>query len=108
MADVRTERSGPLALLIGFGCFVVFETVVFFLLRWLVSGLGESNQYQPENTITANWVKTSVFLLLHLILLVVAVLTISNALPRRFRGQIMGWFYLALVTMFLLLWPLFE
>jgi hypothetical protein len=90
------------------GCFIAFETVAFFLLRWLVSGLGESNQLQPENTIVANWVKTTAFLLLHLTLMVVAVLTLSNALPRRYRGQIMGWFYLSLVTMFVLLWPLFD
>ncbi|WP_400192936.1 hypothetical protein [Hymenobacter sp. B81] len=108
MADVRTDRPGFPAFLAGLLGFVAFETLTFFLLRWLTSGLGESDQFQPENTIVANWVKTSVFLLLHLVLVVVAVLTLSNVLPRRFRGQVMGWFYLSLLTMFVLLWPLFE
>ncbi|MBC8081679.1 MAG: hypothetical protein H7Z21_00580 [Hymenobacter sp.] len=106
MADVR-ERTGPLALLVGFGLFVVFETVAYYLLRWATSPLGVADQFQPENTIVPNWVKTVVFLLLHLVLVVVAVLVLSNQLPRRYRGQVMGWFYLSLLTGFLLLLPLF-
>ncbi|SMB84141.1 hypothetical protein SAMN00120144_0813 [Hymenobacter roseosalivarius DSM 11622] len=107
MADV-SQKSGSQALLIGFVCFVVFETLTYYILRFATSGLGKSDQYQPENTIVSNWVKTVVFLLLHLLVIVVAVLVLSNRLPRRYRGQVMGWFYLALVTGFLLLIPLFD
>lgn len=107
MADV-TEKSGPLALLVGFVLFVVFETVAYHLLRWATSPLGMANQLQPENTIVPNWVKTVVFLLLYLALVVVAVLTLSNQLPRRYRGQVMGWFYLSLLMGFVLLIPLFD
>jgi hypothetical protein len=107
MADI-SQKSGSQALLIGFGCFVVFETVTYYALRFATSGLGMSDQFQPENTIVSNWVKTVVFLLLHLLVIVVAVLVLSNRLPRRYRGQVMGWFYLALVTGFLLLIPLFD
>lgn len=107
MADV-SRKSGSQALLIGFVCFVVFEAVAYYALSFATSGLGTSNQMQPENTIVSNWVKTIVFLLLHLLLIVVAVLMLSNRLPRRYRGQVMGWFYLALVTGFLLLIPLFD
>ncbi|UYZ62428.1 hypothetical protein [Hymenobacter weizhouensis] len=106
MADV-SQKSGPLALLVGFGLFVLFEAAAFQLLRFATSGLGMDNQFQPENTIVSNWVKTVVFLLLHLTLVVVAVLVLSNRMPRRYRGQLMGWFYLSLLTGFLLLWPLF-
>ncbi|RTQ48567.1 hypothetical protein EJV47_16475 [Hymenobacter gummosus] len=108
MADVRTEPSGPRVFLLGLAGFIVFETVAYFLLSWLTSGLGEQNQMQPENTIVRNWVKTTVFLLGHLTLVVVALLTLSNQLPRHYRGQIMRWFLLSLVVMFLLLWPLFD
>lgn len=107
MADV-TEKSGPLALLVGAGLFVAFETVAFYALRWATSPLGMPDQFQPENTIVPNWVKTVVFLLLHLALVVVAVLVLSNRLPRRYRGQVMGWFYLSLLIGFVLLLPLFE
>jgi signal transduction histidine kinase len=107
MADVK-EKSGPLALLVGFGLFVVFETLAYYLLWWVTSPLGMANQFQPENTIVPNWVKAVVFLLLHLLLVVVAVLTLSNRLPRRYRGQVMGWFYLSLLTGFVLLIPLFD
>ena len=107
MADV-SQKSGSQALFIGFGCFVVFETLTYYVLRFATSGLGMSDQYQPENTIVSNWVKTVVFLLLHLLVIVVAVLVLSNRLSRRYRGQVMGWFYLALVTGFLLLIPLFD
>ena len=107
MADV-TEKSSPLALLVGFGLFVVFEAAAYYLLRWATSPLGMADQFQPENTIVPNWVKTVVFLLLHLLLVVMVVLMLSNQLPRRYRGQVMGWFYLSLLMGFFLLLPLFN
>jgi RsiW-degrading membrane proteinase PrsW (M82 family) len=107
-ADVRSEPTGSRVFFIGLAGFIAFETLAYFLLRWLVSGLGEADQFQPENTIVRNWVKTTAFLLLHLLLVVVAVLVLSNMLPRQYRGQIMRWFLLSLLMMFVLLWPLFE
>ena len=107
MAEIK-QKSGPLALLVGAGLFLVFETVAYYLLRFATSGLGMADQFQPENTIVSNWVKTVVFLLLHLTLVVVAVLVLSNQLPRRYRGQLMGWFYLSLLMGFGLLIPLFS
>lgn len=106
MADIK-EKTGPLALPVGLALFVAFETTAYYLLRWLTSGLGVADQFQPENTIVSNWVKTVVFLLLHLTLVVVAVLVLSNRLPRRYRSQVMGWFYLSLLLGFVLLIPLF-
>jgi hypothetical protein len=96
------EKTSASARWLGFVCFVAFEVAAYFLLAFLTSGLGESNQYQPENTIVRNWVKTMTFFVLHLVLIVVAVLVLSNRLPRRHRGQIMGWFYLAIVMSFVL------
>ena len=106
MAELR-EKSGPLALLLGLLAFVAFETLTFYLLRYLTAGLGQPDQHQPENTIVSNWVKTTAFLLLHLALVIAAVLGLSNRLPRRYRGQVMGWFYLSLLMGFVLLVPLF-
>ena len=100
-------NSSPGELLAGFAGFVAFETAAFFLLQYLTSGLGEANQYQPENTIVSNWVKTMVFVVLHLTLVIGAMLVLSNRLPRRYRGQMMGWFYVSLLMSFLLLIPLF-
>ena len=107
MTDIN-QQSSKAALLVGLFWFIVFETVAFYSLRYLTSGLGESNQYQPENTIVSNWVKTMVFFVAHLALIIAAVLVLSNRLPRRYRGQLMGWFYLALVMSFLLIIPLFA
>lgn len=106
MAELR-EKSGPLALVIGAVVFVAFETAAFHLLRFLTADLGQADQYQPENTIVSNWVKTVVFLLLHLVLVLSAVLVLSSKLPRRYRGQIMGWLFLSLLVGFGLLIPLF-
>ena len=106
MADV-SEKSSKTALLMGLGLFIVFETVAFYGLRYLTSGLGESNQYQAENTIVSNWLKTMVFFVAHLVLIITAMLVLSNRMPRRYRGQVMGWFYLALVMSFVLIIPLF-
>ena len=107
MADVK-QKSGPGALVAGAGLFVLFETVTYYVLKFATSGLGMADQMQPENTIVSNWVKAVVFLLLYLAVVVIAVLTLSNRLPRRFRGQVMGWFYLSLLVGFWLLWPLFN
>lgn len=106
MPDRQPASSFP-ALLVGFGCFVAFEVVAFGLLRLATAGLGQPDQYQPENTIVSNWVKTTAFLVLHLALVIAAVLVLSNRLPRQYRGQLLGWFYLSLLTGFGLLWPLF-
>lgn len=107
MAEIK-QKTGLLAFLVGAGLFVAFETAAYYLLRFATSGLGMADQLQPENTIVSNWVKTVVFLLLHLTLVVVAVLVLSNRLPRRLRGQLMGWFYLSLLIGFALLIPLFA
>jgi len=107
MADV-SEKNGPLTRLLGAGLFVGFETVTYYLLRFATSGLGMQDQFQPENTIVSNWVKTVVFVLLHLLVVIGAVLVLSNRLPRRYRGLVMGWFYLAMLMSFLLLIPLFS
>jgi hypothetical protein len=107
MADV-SEKSSKESLLAGALLFVAFETVAFYGLQFLTSGLGESNQYQPENTIVSNWVKTMVFFVAHLLLVITAMLVLSNRLPRRYRGQVMGWFYLAMLMSFVLLIPLFS
>jgi len=106
MAELR-EKSGPLALAVGAAAFVAFEIAAFHLLRFVTAGLGRADQYQPENTIVSNWVKTVAFLLLHLVLVLSAVLFLSNKLPRRYRGQVMGWLFLSLLVGFGLLIPLF-
>ena len=81
--------------------------MAFYSLQYLTSGLGEANQMQPENTIVSNWLRTMVFFVLHLVLVIAAMLVLSNKLPRHYRGQVMGWFYLALLMSFVLLIPLF-
>ena len=106
MAEIA-EKSSASTRWLGFAYFLAFETVAYFLLAFLTSGLGESNQRQPENTIVSNWVKTMTFFVLHLVLIVVAMLVLSNRLPRRYRGQIMGWFYLSVAMSFVLLPLLF-
>ncbi|OGX87327.1 hypothetical protein BEN47_10970 [Hymenobacter lapidarius] len=106
MADI-SEKSSKSALVAGLLFFVAFETVAFFSLQFLTSGLGEANQYQEENTIVSNWVKTMVFVVAHLLLVIAAMLVLSNRMPRRYRGQLMGWFYLSLVMTFVLIIPLF-
>ena len=107
MAEIR-QKTGPLTYVVGAGLFVAFEVAAYYALKFATSGLGMADQLQPENTIVSNWVKTVVFLLLHLTLVVVAVLVLSNRLPRRLRGQLMGWFYLSLLVGFALLIPLFS
>ena len=106
MADV-SQKSSKAALLAGLVLFVAFELMAFYGLRYLTSGLGEANQYQAENTIVSNWLKTMVFFVAHLGLVITAMLVLSNRLPRRYRGQVMGWFYLAVLMSFVLIIPLF-
>ena len=107
MADV-TEKSSTSSRLLGLLWFVAFEIVAFFALQFLASGLGERSQNQEGNTIVSNWVKTMAFIVAHLLLVLAAMLVLSNRLPRRYRRQLMGWFYLALGMTFVLLIPLFA
>ncbi|WP_276498481.1 hypothetical protein [Pontibacter litorisediminis] len=87
--------------------FVVFELIVFFGLQWLLSGMGMSNQVQPENTIVPNWVKAVTFILLYLLCLLIAVMAISSKVPNKHRPQLMRWVYLALLGMLVMLFFLF-
>ncbi|WP_299706519.1 hypothetical protein [uncultured Pontibacter sp.] len=89
--------------LYGLFYFALFEVVVFFALQFLVSGMGMSNQYQAENTIVPNWVKAVTFILLYILCVLIAVVLVSNLVPRKHRGQLMGWVYLSLVGMILML-----
>ncbi|GAA4352680.1 hypothetical protein GCM10023185_12610 [Hymenobacter saemangeumensis] len=102
-----TPKSSAQAALAGLLGFVAFELAAFYLLRYLTSGLGEANQFQQEPTIVSNWVKTMTFVLLHLGLVIVAMLVLSNQLSRQYRGQVMRWFYLGVLMSFVLLIPLF-
>lgn len=88
--------------------FVVFEVVVYFGLQWLLSGIGTSNQYQPENTIVPNWVKAVAFTLLYLVCLLSVVMVVSNRVPSKHRRPLMQWVYLALLGMVVMLFILFN
>lgn len=87
--------------------FIIFEAVVFVGLQWLLSGMGVSNQLQPENTVVPNWVKAVTFILLYILCLLFVVMMISSFVPGKHRGQLMRWVYLALVGMVVMLFFLF-
>jgi len=89
------------------GGFLLFEAVVYLGLQWLLSGMGTSNQYQPENTIVANWVKAITFILLYILCLLIVILLISTFVPSKHRPQLMRWVYLALCGMIVMLFFLF-
>ena len=88
--------------------FVLFEAVVYLGLSYLLAGMGESNQYQAENTVVPNWVKAVVFILLYLLCLLVGVMVVSNFVPGKHRGQLMRWVYLGLLGLPLMLLLLFS
>lgn len=89
--------------LYGLLYFIIFEIVVFFGLRYLISGMGMDNQFQAENTIVPNWVKAVTFILLYILCVLIAVVLVSNLVPSKHRGQLMGWVYLALAGMLVML-----
>ncbi|MBB6609654.1 hypothetical protein H7F15_01255 [Pontibacter sp. Tf4] len=88
--------------------FVIFELVVYLGLSYLLSGIGETNQYQAENTVVPNWVKAVVFILLYLLCLLIAVMVVSNFVPSKHRGQLMRWVYLGLLSLPVMLFILFN
>lgn len=101
MAEQKSDR------LYGLFFFIVFEVVVFFLLRYLVSGMGMDDQYQAGNTIVPNWVKAVTFILLYILCVLIAVVLVSNIVPSKHRGQLMSWVYLALAGMLVMLVVIF-
>ncbi|MBC5775706.1 hypothetical protein H8S95_16630 [Pontibacter sp. KCTC 32443] len=88
--------------------FVLFEVIVYLGLSYLLSGLGESNQYQEENTVVPNWVKAVVFILLYLLCMLIAVMLVSNFVPNKHRNQLMKWVYMALLGLPVMLIILFN
>ncbi|NDK54936.1 hypothetical protein [Pontibacter fetidus] len=88
--------------------FILFEVVVYMGLSYLLSGLGESNQLQAENTVVPNWVKAVVFILLYLLSLLIAIMVVSNMVPNKHRGQLMRWVYMALLGLPVMLLLLFN
>lgn len=89
--------------LYGLFYFIIFEVVVFLGLSYLLSGMGMDNQYQAENTIIPNWVKAVTFILLYILCVLIAVVLVSNLVPSKHRAQLMGWVYLSLVGMLIML-----
>jgi hypothetical protein len=88
--------------------FILFEVVVYMGLSYLLSGLGESNQIQAENTVVPNWVKAVVFILLYLLCILIAIMVVSNIVPNKHRGQLMRWVYMALLGLPVMLILLFN
>ncbi|WP_162428165.1 hypothetical protein [Pontibacter pudoricolor] len=88
--------------------FILFEVVVYLGLSYLLSGLGESNQVQEENTVVPNWVKAVVFILLYLLCMLIAVMVVSNMVPNKYRPQLMKWVYLGLLGLPVMLILLFN
>ncbi|MHC2993004.1 hypothetical protein OB13_15975 [Pontibacter sp. HJ8] len=89
--------------LYGLLYFIIFEVIVFFGLRYLLSGMGMDNQMQAENTILPNWVKAVTFILLYILCVLIAVVLVSNMVPSKHRGQLMNWVYLSLAGMLIML-----
>ncbi|WP_114782896.1 hypothetical protein [Botryobacter ruber] len=99
------EKQGRLY---GLFYFLVFEVVVYNGLKLLLSGMGQQDQLQPENTVVPNWVKAVTFILLYILCLLVAVMVISSVVPGKYRKQLMQWVYLALGGMVIMLFLLFN
>ena len=105
MAEISDKPPGA-AWLTGLLWFVAFETAAFFGLRALAAAVAAG--VGTDSVIVGNWVQTMVFVVGHLLLVLAAMLVLSNRLPRYYRGQVLRWFYLALVMTFGLLIPLFS
>ncbi|WP_299818182.1 hypothetical protein [uncultured Pontibacter sp.] len=101
------NNNGKYSWLVWLFYFIAFEVVVFLGLQWLLSGLGNSNQFQAENTVVPNWVKAVTFILLYILCLLFVVMLVSSFVPNKHRGQLMRWVYLALVGMAIMLFFLF-
>jgi uncharacterized protein YacL len=87
--------------------FVFFEVIVYLGLSYLLSDMGEQNQFQAQNTVVPNWVKAVIFILLYLLCVLIAILVVSNFVPGKHRSQLMKWVYLALLGMIVMLVFLF-
>jgi len=88
--------------------FILFEVVVYLGLSYLLADLGESNQFQADNTVVPNWVKAVVFILLYMLCLLIAIMLVSNLVPNKHRTQLMRWVYLGLLALPFMLLFLFN
>lgn len=78
--------------------FAAFEVTTYALLRWLLLGAGEPDQWTPHNTVSVNWAKAVWFILGHLLLTLVGYLLLSQRLPQKHRRQVLPWFWRSLLA----------
>lgn len=102
------ESKNKITGLYGWLLFILFEVVVYLSLSSMLSGMGVTNQIQPENTIVPNWVKAVTFILLYILCLLGALGLVSNYVPAKHRKQLMRWVYLALLGLVPMLFLLFN
>ncbi|MBC7449426.1 MAG: hypothetical protein H7330_15350 [Hymenobacteraceae bacterium] len=79
--------------------FVVFEVLAYFGLRVIFGGLGATDQWTPNNTISLNWAVAVWFILGHVALTVAAYLMLSQRLAQKYRGRVLPWFWRSLLAM---------
>jgi len=75
--------------------FIGFEVLVYYTLSYLLFEQIEKNPDERESVIVRNWNSFIYFVLLYAVIAISTMLVLTSSLPRKFKPQIMFWFWLS-------------
>ena len=91
----RPPATGSLDKALAFIYFIGFEVVVYYVLSFLLFDQVPTNPDNQENIIVKNWNSFIYFVLLYAALTISTMLFLSSAFPRKYKPQVMRYFWLS-------------
>ena len=88
---------------IAFIYFVGFEVALYYGLSFLLFDQVEKNPDDREAVILKNWNNLTFFILLYAAVVIGLMLLLTSSLPRKYKPQVMFWFWLSWPVLFLML-----
>jgi len=83
--------------------FIGFEVFLYYGLSYLLFDQVEKNPDEREAVILNNWNNLTYFILLYAAVVIMAMLLLTSSLPRKYKSQVMFWFWLSWPGLFLML-----
>jgi len=83
--------------------FIGFEVLVYYILSYLLFDQVEKNPDEREAIIVKNWNGFTYFILLYAAIVIGLMLVLTSALPRKYKPQVMFWFWLSWLGLLIML-----
>jgi hypothetical protein len=83
--------------------FIGFEILLYYSLSYLLFDQVEKNPDQREAIILKNWNAFTYFILLYAAVVIAVMLLLTSSLSRKYKPQVMFWFWLSWPGLLLML-----